>query len=679
MRTVKNKQIFANRDRVWLSCGPQSSACISPSLEKTNNAIEFALSFRGNFVEWIFSPQQNAVYLMRTQTNDLVAVDRPSRWDHPLDPEMLTRDLKWMLDQPPFSQMNPDVFPSHSSLEGVLRHDCRILRFEPGDIVIREGDYGGSGYLVLRGSVRAFLEALWQPRGKPSELNTSSSWMEWLKQQFSPSSSPSSNQTGSTSNGNRREGSRSGSQTAIADKKRPTPRQEIETVEGKSRIFLQDINAVMDGFQSEPLGIGEIFGEMAAITRSQHRYTVVANSPTIVLEIRWQGLRVLRCDKTFRDYLDARFRETSLQTHLRETPLLRFLDDASMTEVIAHTSIESFGEREWFSNYRDTQNLDVQTQIAKEPLIATEGQAVKDLILIRAGFARLSFEQGRGHQTIAYLGRGHVFGLAELSHRFRNPSNKPLPYQESLRALGFVDILRIPSDLVLTRILPKIRNSELPKPISNPRYDAGGLVVSDALPQSELGNVQSLDKSFAHLETSLLEFLVDERLINGKQTMMIDLDRCTGCDECVKACASTHEGTPRFVRNGPQFGPLLFAHACMHCADPVCMIGCPTGAIARDQDSGVISINSQTCIGCKTCAESCPYSNIVMIQVRDEKGRATVDRKTQLPILQASKCDMCHELKSGPSCQNACPHRALVRIDTSETKALELWLNKRAG
>jgi len=435
---------------------------------------------------------------------------------------------------------------------------------------------------------------------------------------------------------------------------------------------------VIDGFESEPLGIGEIFGEMAAITRSQHRYTVVAEAPTIILEIRWQGLRMMRRDKNFREYLDDRFRETSLQTHLRETPLLRFLDDAAMAVVIAETVIQSVGEREWFSEYRDSQKLDVQSQIAREPVIAAEGQPVKDLILIRAGFARLSFEQGRGHQTIAYLGRGHVFGLSELAHRFRNPASKPLPYQESLRALGFVDILRIPSKLVLTQIIPKIRSQELPTPIANPRYTTEGLVVSPVLPQSSLGNAVSVEGTLAKLETSLVEFLVDERLINGKQTMMIDLDRCTGCDECVKACASTHDGTPRFVRNGPQFGPLLFAHACMHCADPVCMIGCPTGAIARDQDSGVISIDPQTCIGCKTCSESCPYDNILMIQVRDNQGRAAVDRNTNLPILQASKCDMCHELKTGPSCQNACPHNALFRIDTSETGPLERLLAMRS-
>ena len=636
-------------------------ACTS-KWNTSENDLELTKAFRGNCEH------------MKTNLSDQIAIDRPERRDHPLDPEMLTRNIQWILNQPPFSEMNPNVFPSHSSLENVLRHDSRILRFEPGDIVIREGDYGGSAFLVIRGSVRAFLETLWNPRGKPADAGQSTSWLGWLKKQF-----PTIRNGKNSSDWNHRERNRGDSQNANCDKYRPAPVQKVETTDGKSRIMLQDINAVIEGFQSEPLGVGEIFGEMAAITRSQHLYTVVANTPTVILEIRWQGLRILRRDKKFREYLDSRFRETSLQTHLRETPLLRFLDEVLMARVIAETTIQSIGEREWISDYRDSQTMDVQNQIKREPLIVSEGHEVKDLILIRAGFARLSFEQGSGHQTIAYLGRGQVYGLAELTHRFRNPASKPFPYQESLRALGFVDILRIPTELVLTQILPRIRSSELPKPISNPRYDAGGLVVSDLLPNSSYGNVHSMEKSLSTLETSLVEFLVDERLINGKQTMMIDLDRCTGCDECVKACATTHNGTPRFVRNGPQFGPLLFAHACMHCADPVCMIGCPTGAIARDQESGVISIDPRTCIGCKTCSESCPYDNIIMIQVRDEKGRMAVDRKTQLPILQASKCDLCHELKTGPSCQNACPHQALFRIDTSETSSLERWLLKRAG
>jgi Fe-S-cluster-containing dehydrogenase component/CRP-like cAMP-binding protein len=621
---------------------------------------------------------------MNTLSVDTIAVDRPVRWDHPLDPEMLTRDIQWMLEQRPFSTMNRDLFPSYCSLEDILRHDCRVQRFEPGDIVVREGDYGSSAFLVLRGSVRAFLEHLWQDRGKPDTNQLPLTFLKWLKQSFQSlrPNKQSDNKVSLESHTEHRNSSRRSRSKLESQQDRLEPVQKVESSEHGNRIFLQDIEAVIDGYQSEPLGVGEIFGEMAAITRTQHRFTVIANAPTVVLEIRWQGLRVLRRDKTFRNYLDTRFRETSLKTHLRETALFRFLDDESMNTVMAATQIESVGEREWFSEYRDIQKLDVQQQIEREPIIATEGRSVDHLILVRAGFARMSFERGRGHQTVAYLGRGQMHGLSELTHQFRNPGDKPLPFQESLRALGFVDILRIPSQLVLKTILPCVRSSELPKPIDSPRYDEGGLIVSESI-QPLTKPVRARPSTSASvnnsLETSLIEFLVDERLINGRQTMLIDLDRCTGCDECVKACASTHDGTPRFVRNGKQHGPLLFAHACMHCTDPVCMIGCPTGAIARDQDTGVISINPNTCIGCKTCSESCPYDNIVMIQVRDKQGRASVDRVTQLPILQASKCDMCHVLGSGPACQNACPHEALVRIDTSDPAPLDTWLAKRAA
>jgi Fe-S-cluster-containing hydrogenase component 2 len=109
------------------------------------------------------------------------------------------------------------------------------------------------------------------------------------------------------------------------------------------------------------------------------------------------------------------------------------------------------------------------------------------------------------------------------------------------------------------------------------------------------------------------------------------------------------------------------------------MIGCPTGAIARDTENGVISINPQTCIGCQVCAESCPYDNIVMVEISDERGRRLVDRQTQMPILQATKCDLCQALPSGPACQAACPHDALVRIDMSDLNTLDQWMRRHAA
>src|SRR5439155_5289623 len=98
------------------------------------------------------------------------------------------------------------------------------------------------------------------------------------------------------------------------------------------------------------------------------------------------------------------------------------------------------------------------------------------------------------------------------------------------------------------------------------------------------------------LDPGLMEFLVERRIINGTASMVIDLDRCTRCDDCVRACAAGHDNNPRFVRHGPASGGLMVANACMHCVDPVCMIGCPTGAIHRDAFGGQVVINPVTCI-----------------------------------------------------------------------------------
>ncbi|MFN9911196.1 MAG: hypothetical protein ACK53L_01350, partial [Pirellulaceae bacterium] len=50
----------------------------------------------------------------------------------------------------------------------------------------------------------------------------------------------------------------------------------IRQVDERPRIFIQDATAVLKGCESEPLGPGEIFGEVAAMTRSSSNYTVVA-------------------------------------------------------------------------------------------------------------------------------------------------------------------------------------------------------------------------------------------------------------------------------------------------------------------------------------------------------------------------------------------------------------------
>ncbi len=118
----------------------------------------------------------------------------------------------------------------------------------------------------------------------------------------------------------------------------------------------------------------------------------------------------------------------------------------------------------------------------------------------------------------------------------------------------------------------------------------------------------------------------------------------------------------------------MIANACMHCEDPVCMIGCPTGAIHRSQ-TGIVNINDTTCIGCSTCANNCPYDNIRMVNIRNEEGQLYTDEHGK-PIVKATKCDLCLGSDSKPACEQACSHDALVRIDVKDITSLEQWVDR---
>jgi CRP-like cAMP-binding protein/Fe-S-cluster-containing hydrogenase component 2 len=103
-------------------------------------------------------------------------------------------------------------------------------------------------------------------------------------------------------------------------------------------------------------------------------------------------------------------------------------------------------------------------------------------------------------------------------------------------------------------------------------------------------------------------------LVEGQKLMVIDLNACTRCDECVRACVDTHaDGRSRLFLDGPRFGHYLVPTTCRSCLDPVCMVGCPVGAIHRG-DNGQITIEDW-CIGCELCAKQCPYGAIQMHDV----------------------------------------------------------------
>ena len=89
----------------------------------------------------------------------------------------------------------------------------------------------------------------------------------------------------------------------------------------------------------------------------------------------------------------------------------------------------------------------------------------------------------------------------------------------------------------------------------------------------------------------------------------------------MRACADAHDGTPRFVREGFKFRNFTVPTACYHCADPVCMIGCPTGAISRPLGHATKWPSTPSlCIGCGNCVNRCPWGNILTTTHQQESG-----------------------------------------------------------
>jgi Fe-S-cluster-containing hydrogenase component 2 len=157
-----------------------------------------------------------------------------------------------------------------------------------------------------------------------------------------------------------------------------------------------------------------------------------------------------------------------------------------------------------------------------------------------------------------------------------------------------------------------------------------------------------------------LNDFLGQSLMQAQNLLLLDLEKCTRCDDCVRACAASHEGITRLIRQGVRYDKYLVATSCRQCRDPLCMVGCPVGSIQR-QDSLEILIQDW-CIGCGLCARQCPYDNIAIhefpsTQLDPETGamKPVVNKKAVL-------CDMCAE-HAEPSCVYACPHDAAHRVD----------------
>ena len=100
--------------------------------------------------------------------------------------------------------------------------------------------------------------------------------------------------------------------------------------------------------------------------------------------------------------------------------------------------------------------------------------------------------------------------------------------------------------------------------------------------------------------------------------LLINLDRCSGCDSCIVACKLENElPLGRFYNKVLSIGPTgtfpnvekyWLPSQCQQCRNPQCVSVCPTGASYRDEKTGFVLIDKEKCIGCRYCMYACPYN-----------------------------------------------------------------------
>jgi anaerobic dimethyl sulfoxide reductase subunit B (iron-sulfur subunit) len=144
----------------------------------------------------------------------------------------------------------------------------------------------------------------------------------------------------------------------------------------------------------------------------------------------------------------------------------------------------------------------------------------------------------------------------------------------------------------------------------------------------------------------------------------VDQSTCVGCKACQVACKDNYDlpigviwrrvieygGGTWVEKDGIKVPSNIFGYftpmSCLHCQNPACVTVCPTGAMYKREEDGIVLVNQDKCIGCRYCEWACPY------------GAPQFDETIGL----MTKCTACVDRVAegkDPVCVAACPMRAL--------------------
>ncbi|MFN0123884.1 MAG: cyclic nucleotide-binding domain-containing protein [Blastocatellia bacterium] len=417
------------------------------------------------------------------------------------------------------------------------------------------------------------------------------------------------------------------------------------------------------------LPAGAQFGEMSVLAGVPRAATVRAppDASVRVLEVQRPALRLLRKLSKFGEALDNTYRRNG------RSSALQALAGAGRISPDILKKIEEISQFRVFT---------------KNHILFRRGGPVSRIYIVKSGWLRLEnqtqvsniagAEAARDWKAASdehFFGPGHCFGVEAITRESK--------WAETGTLMGRTEVLEI--SLSQLRERPELREALLASlgPIA--------VTAEKKTTKQPLPIVTAQEK------------LIETGLVDGTNLLVMDMDMCVRCGNCSLACHTMH-GQSRLLRRGvhierpvqPKIGAsfqsVMSPSVCMHCQDPECLTGCPTGAIGRFS-AGEVGINAKTCIGCGDCATQCPYNAISMVPRRPAKAEnmPTALQKflrldleplpaevTETSDLVAVKCNLCGDTPLNPpealakgaprafSCEQNCPTGALLRVNPRE-------------
>ncbi len=133
------------------------------------------------------------------------------------------------------------------------------------------------------------------------------------------------------------------------------------------------------------------------------------------------------------------------------------------------------------------------------------------------------------------------------------------------------------------------------------------------------------------------------------KNLLIYPEKCLGCRICEMFCSLSHTDTCNPTRSRVNIIKMdsdvrCVPMICQQCTDAACEKVCPSGAVRRNETTGAMETDRESCIGCRMCVLACPF------------GGTGVDPREGIVI----RCDLC---EGEPMCVEVCPYEAIVYVD----------------